>query len=148
MRRKELQKCNAREQQHNNNGRVRCGGACLHHHHAGAMGRNIIGGGGGRGGGAIMWRSAWSTPRRPCRGSRGRSCTAGLCSTPAGHLWHSASCLHRAALLYWGGRGVTGVGVGEEGADGQSDLGDGEGGTPVVLEDIEADGAELSMLQW
>jgi len=34
-----------------------------------------------------------------------------------------------------------GVGVGEEGADGQEDLGDGEGGAPVVLEDIEADGA-------
>ena len=37
--------------------------------------------------------------------------------------------------------GVVRVGVGEEGADAEQHLGDGEGGTPLVLEDVEADAA-------
>ena len=36
---------------------------------------------------------------------------------------------------------LTRVAVCEEGADGEEDLGDGERGAPVVLEDIEADDA-------
>ena len=36
---------------------------------------------------------------------------------------------------------VGGVAVRQEGADGQQDLGDGQGGAPVVLEDVEADHA-------
>lgn len=40
-----------------------------------------------------------------------------------------------------GDEGIVGVGVGEEGADAEQDLGDGEGGTPLVLEDVEADAA-------
>ena len=34
---------------------------------------------------------------------------------------------------------ITGVAVGEQRADGQQDLGDGEGGTPVVLQDVQTD---------
>lgn len=33
------------------------------------------------------------------------------------------------------------VAVGEEGADAEEDLGDGEGGAPVVLQDVQADDA-------
>lgn len=40
-----------------------------------------------------------------------------------------------------GDEGVIGVGIGEEGGDGEEDLGDGECGRPLVLEDVEADGA-------
>ena len=36
---------------------------------------------------------------------------------------------------------LTRVAVCEEGADGEEDLGDGERGAPVVLEDVEADDA-------
>ena len=34
---------------------------------------------------------------------------------------------------------LTRVAVGQQRADGQEDLGDGEGGTPVVLQDVQAD---------
>ena len=34
---------------------------------------------------------------------------------------------------------LTRVAVSEQGADGQQDLGDGEGGTPVVLQDVQTD---------
>ena len=34
---------------------------------------------------------------------------------------------------------LTRVAVGQQGADGQEDLGDGEGRTPVVLQDVQAD---------
>eukprot|EP00562_Extubocellulus_spinifer_P029669 CAMPEP_0178713152 /NCGR_PEP_ID=MMETSP0699-20121125/19261_1 /TAXON_ID=265572 /ORGANISM="Extubocellulus spinifer, Strain CCMP396" /LENGTH=185 /DNA_ID=CAMNT_0020361947 /DNA_START=864 /DNA_END=1418 /DNA_ORIENTATION=+ len=37
--------------------------------------------------------------------------------------------------------GIVGIGIGEEGADAEQDLGDGEGGGPLVLEDVEADPA-------
>ena len=40
-----------------------------------------------------------------------------------------------------GHEGVGGVAVGEEGADGQQHLGDGEGGAPVLLQNVQADGA-------
>ena len=36
---------------------------------------------------------------------------------------------------------VVGVGVSEQGADGEQDLADGEGRTPLVLQDVQADGA-------
>lgn len=36
---------------------------------------------------------------------------------------------------------LTWVAVSEQGADGQQDLGDGEGGTPVVLQDVQTDHA-------
>lgn len=35
--------------------------------------------------------------------------------------------------------GLTWVTVCEQGADGQQDLGDGEGGAPVVLQDVQTD---------
>ena len=34
---------------------------------------------------------------------------------------------------------IIGVGVCQQGADGKEDLGDGEGGTPLLLENVEAD---------
>ena len=34
---------------------------------------------------------------------------------------------------------VVRVGIGEEGADGEEDLRDGEGGRPLILKDVEAD---------
>ena len=40
-----------------------------------------------------------------------------------------------------GHKGVVGVGVGEQRADAEKNLGDGEGGAPLLLEDIEADAA-------
>ena len=40
-----------------------------------------------------------------------------------------------------GDEGIVGIGIGEEGADAEQDLGDGEGGGPLVLEDVEADAA-------
>lgn len=39
------------------------------------------------------------------------------------------------------GVGLTWVTVCEQGADGQQHLGDGEGGAPVVLQDVQADHA-------
>jgi len=36
---------------------------------------------------------------------------------------------------------LTGVAIGEQGADGQQDLGDGERGAPLVFEDVQADAA-------
>lgn len=36
-------------------------------------------------------------------------------------------------------KALTRVAVSEQGADGQQDLGDGEGRTPVVLQDVETD---------
>lgn len=36
---------------------------------------------------------------------------------------------------------VVGVGVSEQGADGEQDLADGQGRTPLVLQDVQADGA-------
>ena len=46
---------------------------------------------------------------------------------------------------------IIGVGVGEQRADGEKDLGDGERGRPLVLEDVEADGAvavDVSMVNF
>ena len=40
-----------------------------------------------------------------------------------------------------GHEGIIGVRVGQQGADGKEHLGDGEGGRPLVLEDVQADGA-------
>ena len=47
---------------------------------------------------------------------------------------HVCVCVCVCALLV-----ITGVAVGEQRADGQQDLGDGEGGTPVVLQDVQTD---------
>jgi len=38
-------------------------------------------------------------------------------------------------------QGVTGITVRQQRADGEQDLGDGEGGTPLVLQDVQADHA-------
>ena len=40
-----------------------------------------------------------------------------------------------------GHEGIIGVGVSEQGADGKENLRDGEGGRPLVLQDVQADGA-------
>jgi len=36
-------------------------------------------------------------------------------------------------------QGITGVAVGQQGADGEQDLGDGQGRAPLVLQDVQAD---------
>ena len=38
-------------------------------------------------------------------------------------------------------QGIAGVAVGQEGADGEEDLGDGESWAPLVLQDVETDDA-------
>ena len=40
-----------------------------------------------------------------------------------------------------GHEGIIGVGVSEQGADGKKNLRDGESGRPLVLQDVQADGA-------
>ena len=61
----------------------------------------------------------------------GHYCDSTVCACVRLHV---CVCVCVCALLV-----ITGVAVGEQRADGQQDLGDGEGGTPVVLQDVQTD---------
>ena len=73
--------------------------------------------------------------RQRCNSSR-------LCGVPLGPQLGNAVVL-LPVLRVLSGNGadqrVRGVAVAEQGADGEEDLGDGEGRGPLVLQDVEAD---------
>lgn len=90
-----------------------------------------------------MWAGGqWERSRHTHTLERGLAVEArGITSCPG--AGHAVVLLAIVQILIGdaGHQGVSRVAVGQHGADGQQHLGDGQRGAPVLLEDVQADGA-------